>query len=57
MIFTYVNAGFSPFAWVLTAAIGFALPFFYLKSRKDAYYRARNRELKYLRGKSDAPRP
>jgi hypothetical protein len=57
IIFTNPNVGFSPFAVVLTAAIGFAAPFFYLKRRKDAHYRAWNRELKYLREKIDAPRP
>jgi hypothetical protein len=51
IIFADVNVGISLYAVVLTAAIGFAWGFFYLKRRKDAYDRAWNRELEYLRGK------
>jgi hypothetical protein len=62
IIFASANAGVSLYALVASAAIGFAWGFFRLKRQKDAYDRAWNRELKYLREKIDrekidAPRP
>ena len=62
IIFASSDVGVSLYALVLSAAIGFAMAFFPLKRQKDAYDRAWDRELKYLREtiereKIDAPRP
>jgi|GEM_PF-4377864 len=56
IIFGNENIGISLYALMMNAAVGFALPFFYLKRRKDAYYRAWDSELEAIRarGKSDA---
>ncbi len=43
------------YAMTLNAVVGFAYGFFLVKSRRDAYYRAWNRELEALRGTSDVP--
>jgi hypothetical protein len=57
IIFASPDVGVSLYALVLSAAIGFALGFLPLKRQKDAYDRARNRELEALRGTSDARTP
>jgi hypothetical protein len=57
IIFADVNIGISLYALILNVAVGFALPFFYLKRQKDAYYHAWDLELealRALRAKSDA---
>jgi hypothetical protein len=42
------------YAVTLNAVVGFAYGFFLVKGRRDAYYRAWNRELEALSGASDA---
>ena len=43
------------YAVIVNAAVGFAYGFFLVKGRRDAYYRAWNRELEALSGTGDAP--
>lgn len=45
------------YAVILNAAVGFAYGFFWVKTRRDAYYRAWNRELEALRGGPEPPVP
>ncbi len=52
IIFAGANVGVSLYALILNAAVGFALGFFPLKRRKDAYDRAWKRELEVLRGRA-----
>src|SRR4051812_42237650 len=49
VIFADVDVGISLYALVLNVAVGFALPYFLLKRRKDAYDRAFERELDALK--------
>ena len=55
ILFAHVDIGVSLYALILNAAVGFAFGFFWMKSRRDAYYRAWNRELEALKGTSDDP--
>ena len=57
IIFADGNVGVSLYALILSAAVGFAFGFFWVKSRKDAYDRAWNRELEALSGTSEAKTP
>ena len=43
------------YAVIFNAVVGFAYGFFLVKGRRDAYYRAWNRELEALSGTGDAP--
>lgn len=43
------SVGVSLWALLLNAAVGFALPFFWLKRRRDAYDRAFERELEAIK--------
>jgi hypothetical protein len=51
IIFASAADGVSLPALVLNAAVGFALPFFYLKRQKDAHDRAWNNELEALKNR------
>ena len=53
IIFATTSVGVSVYALILNAVIGFALPFFWIKSRKDAYHRAWSRELEAIRGRQE----
>ena len=57
IIFASVSVGVSLYALILNAAVGFAIGFFPLKRKQDAYGRAWKRELAALGGESDAPAP
>lgn len=57
IIFASVSVGVSLYALILNAVIGFAWGFFWVKSRRDAHYRAWKRELEALGGTSDASTP
>ena len=55
-LFASMNAEVSLPALILNAIVGFAVGFFALKRKQNAYDRAFNRELEALRG-GDAPAP
>lgn len=46
----------SPYALMLNAIVGFALPYFYLQRLQNAYQRAFDREFTALKGMSDPQR-
>lgn len=56
IVIASATVGVSLYALILNAIVGFAIGFFPLKRKKDAYDRAFNRELEALRG-GDAPAP
>lgn len=57
ILFASVSVGVSLYALILNAAVGFGIGLFWAKRRRDAYYRAWNRELTALRGTSETWTP
>ncbi len=56
MLFHATSVGVSVYALILNAVIGFALPFYYLTRKQNAYDRACERELTALNGMSGPAR-